>query len=67
MGQLQNHPQMQMFNQMMSGKTPQQQFQTLLNLAQSRGIDINAKQFSLNDLRSIGLNISPTGMSSPQG
>ena len=58
-GQLQNNPQMQMFNQMMSGKDSRQQIDTLLNLAKSRGFDINAKMFSESDLRTLGLNISP--------
>jgi hypothetical protein len=50
---------MQMFNQMMSGKDSRQQIDTLLNLAKSRGFDINAKMFSESDLRTLGLNISP--------
>ena len=48
-------PQMQMFNQMMSGKTPEQQMQTILNMARSKGIDINQKMFSESDLREFGL------------
>lgn len=54
-GQLQNNPMVGLFNQMMAGKTPEQQIQTLLNTAQSKGIDINAKTFSADDLRSLGL------------
>ena len=54
-GQLQNMPEMQVFNQMMNGKTPAQQAQTLLNMAKSRGIDINAKIFSEADIRQLGL------------
>ena len=56
-GQLQNHPLMGTFNKMMNGKSPEQQFDTLLNVAKSRGIDINKKQFTAEDLRQIGLKI----------
>ena len=41
MGKLKNHPLMQQFNQMMSGKTYEQQRETLLNFAESRGYDKN--------------------------
>lgn len=54
-GQLQGHPLMGQFQQMMAGKSPQEQFQTLLNCAKSRGLDINAKMFTDSDLRTIGL------------
>lgn len=47
------------FNQMMSGKTPDQQVQTLLNMAQSRGFDINAKIFSDDDLKTFGITSLP--------
>lgn len=47
------------FNQMMSGKTPDQQVQTLLNMAQSRGFDINAKMFSEDDLKTFGITSLP--------
>lgn len=52
---LQNKPEMQLFNQMMSGKNPQQQFETILNSARSKGIDVNKKMFSESDLRQMGL------------
>lgn len=55
MGQFNNSPQMQMFNQMMSGKNKQEQMQTLINLAQSRGVDINQKIFNESDLQMLGL------------
>ena len=58
MGKLNNIPQMQSFNQMMSGKTTDQQIQTLLNMAKSRGFDVNAKMFSEEDLKSFGINSS---------
>lgn len=54
-GKMQNNPLMNTFNQMMQGKNPQQKIQTLLNLAQSRGLDINAKQFTELDLKQLGL------------
>lgn len=49
------------FNQMMSGKDANQQMQTLLNMAKSRGFDINAKMFSADDLKNLGLNPPPRG------
>ena len=60
-GQLQNMPEMQMFNQMMSGKTPQQQAETILNMAKSKGIDPNAKIFTEQDLQMFGLSIPRKG------
>ena len=53
--------QMQMFNQMMNGKNPQQQMQTIFNMAKSRGFDVNKKIFSEQDLRDIGINIPRKG------
>lgn len=44
-----------MIQQMMQGKTPQQQFETLLNCAKSKGIDINKKMFTEDDVKSMGL------------
>ena len=40
-GKLNNDPRMQMFNQMMNGKSFEQQKETLLNYAQSKGYDRN--------------------------
>ena len=54
-GMFNNHPLMKQFNQMMAGKDRDQQAQTLLNLAKSRGIDINKKMFSEQDLKKLGL------------
>lgn len=54
-GMFNNHPLMKQFNQMMAGKNREQQAQTLLNLAKSRGIDINKKMFSEQDLKKFGL------------
>lgn len=53
---MQNSPQMQTFNQMMSGKTPDQQIQTILNMARSKGLDVNAKIFTEDQARQLGLN-----------
>ena len=38
-GKLNNDPRMQQFNQLMNGKTYEQQKETLLNYAQSKGFD----------------------------
>lgn len=54
-GQMQNLPQMQLYNQMMQGKNPNQRLETLLNAAKSNGFDINKKIFSEADLRSLKL------------
>ena len=53
--QLQNNPLMAQFKQMMSGKNGAEQTQTLLNLAKSRGLDVNAKCFTEADLKALGL------------
>ena len=60
-GQLQRMPQMQMFNQMMGGKTPEQQIETIKNIAQSNGIDLNEKIFSEQDLKMFGLDFPRKG------
>ena len=57
MGKFGNDPRMQQFSQMMSGKNQQQQWQTLINLAKSRGLDVDAKMFSRDDLQNLGLKI----------
>lgn len=54
-GALQNNPMMASFTQMMSGKNTQQQLQTLMNLARSKGIPSDQKIFSEADLRALGL------------
>ena len=54
-GQLQNHPMMAQFNQMMQGKTPQQQIQTILNMAKSKGMDLNAPILTEQQARQLGL------------
>ena len=40
-GKLNNDPRMQQFNQLMAGKNYEQQKETLLNYAQSKGFDRN--------------------------
>ena len=40
-GKLNNDPRMAQFNQLMNGKTYEQQRETLLNYAQSKGFDRN--------------------------
>ena len=54
-GQFQNHPLMQTVNQMMAGKTPEQQRETIRNVAKSRGFDLN--QLPQELLRSAGLTV----------
>lgn len=49
--------QMDMYNQMMNGKNPQQQMQTIMNMAKNRNFDVNKKIFSEQDLQAIGINI----------
>ena len=48
-------PMMQAFNNMMQGKDQKSQLQTLLNCAKSKGIDINEKRFTEDDLKALGL------------
>lgn len=52
-GKFANHPLMQTVNQMMAGKTPEQQRETIRNVAKSRGFDLN--QLPPGLLRSVGL------------
>ena len=54
-GQLNNIPEMAQVNQFLTGKTPQQQMETLFNLAKSKGIDVNAKIFTEQDIQTLGL------------
>lgn len=50
-GKLDNHPLMDSYKQMMGNKSPEQKADTLINIAKSRGVDINQKIFNINDLR----------------
>lgn len=52
-GKFANHPLMKTVNQMMAGKTPEQQRQTVINTAKSCGFDLN--QLPPELLRSVGL------------
>lgn len=52
-GKLANHPLMATVSQMMAGKTPEQQRQTVINTAQSYGFDLN--QLPKDVLRQAGL------------
>lgn len=52
-GQFANHPLMATVNQMMAGKTPEQQRETIRNVAKSRGFDLN--QLPPDILRGAGL------------
>lgn len=47
-GKLQSDPRMQQFNQLMAGKNCEQQKETLLNYAQSKGFDRNMVAQLLN-------------------
>lgn len=52
-GKFANHPLMKTVRQMMSGKTPEQQRQTVINAARSCGFDLN--QLPPDVLRQAGL------------
>lgn len=40
---------------MLAGKSPEQQWQTLMNFAKSQGLDPDAKIFSEADLKTFGI------------
>lgn len=48
---------MAQFNQMMQGKNSEQQLQTILNMAKSKGIDINAPIITEQQARQLGLRL----------
>lgn len=52
-GRLVNHPMMKTVQQMMAGKTPEQQRQTVINAAKSYGFDLH--QLPPDMLRQAGL------------
>ena len=56
-GRMEGTPLMQQYNKMMKGKSPADQIQTLLNSAQSMGIDINEKCFTKSQLANLGIKI----------
>lgn len=45
---------MNLFNQMMNGKSNAEKWDTLLNAANSKGIDINEKRITEEQLRKLG-------------
>lgn len=54
-GMLNSRPEMAVFNQMMNGKGPQEQFNTIVNMAKSNGFDVDKKIFTAADLKSLGI------------
>lgn len=54
-GMLQNDPNFTNYQQMFAGKTPEQQYNVLINLAKNANIDINSKIFTTSDLRAMKL------------
>lgn len=58
-GIAQNNPMLAAFNKMMAGKNTNEQFKTLLNAAKNKGIDVDAKIFTKEDLKTLGLNDVP--------
>ena len=56
-GRMEGSPLMQQYNKMMKGKSPTDQVQTLLNSAQSMGIDINEKCFTKSQLANLGIKL----------
>ena len=52
---LQNHPLMNLFNQMMNGKTNDQKWDTFLNFAESNHQNIHEKRFTEQQVRRLGL------------
>jgi hypothetical protein len=57
-GKLQQLPQWNIFSQFFNGKNQQQQIETFLNMAKENGIDVNAKMFTAQDLKQLGLNVT---------
>lgn len=58
-GRMQNNPLYPEFNRMMAGKSQPDKFKTLLNAAKSQGFDVDAKVFTKDDLRTLGLTDIP--------
>lgn len=58
-GMLRRHPLAPQYYQMMQGKNQQQIWETLMNSAKARGIDINEKRFSDDFVNALGLNNPP--------
>lgn len=56
-GQFANHPLMKQVKAMLQGKNRQEQIQTLINTAQTLGIDINEKRFTAEQLQRLGIKL----------
>ena len=56
-GQFANHPLMKQVQSMLQGKSRQEQIQTLINTAQSLGLDINEKRFTAEQLQQLGIKL----------
>lgn len=56
-GQFANHPLMKQVQSMLQGKSRQEQIQTLINTAQTLGLDINEKRFTAEQLQRLGIKL----------
>ena len=56
-GQFANHPLMKQVQSMLQGKNRQEQIQTLINTAQTLGLDINEKRFTAEQLQRLGIKL----------
>lgn len=56
-GQFANHPIMKQVQSMLKGKSRQEQIQTLMNTAQTLGLDINEKRFTAEQLQRLGIKL----------
>ena len=56
-GQFANHPLMKQVQSMLQGKSNQEQIQTLINTAQTLGLDINEKRFTAEQLQQLGIKL----------
>ena len=56
-GQFANHPLMKQVQSMLQGKSRQEQIQTLINTAQTLGLDINEKRFTAEQLQQLGIKL----------
>ena len=56
-GKFANHPLMKQVQSMLQGKSRQEQIQTLINTAQTLGLDINEKRFTAEQLQRLGIKL----------
>ena len=56
-GHFANHPLMKQVQSMLQGKSKQEQIQTLINTAQTLGLDINEKRFTAEQLQRLGIKL----------